>query len=279
MKKSISYWSLEGGLEGTRPIREAFEEAKAAKFDGLELAVGETGVLTPETTEAECKEILKLSKQIGVAIPSLCTGLYWSYSLTSSDPAEVKKAKDLTKKMLQVTKWLKAEALLVIPGWVGVDFIPGCEVVPYDVAYQRATSAIRSLVPTAEKLKVTMAIEYVWNKFLLSPLEFRAFLDQFKSRYVKAYFDVGNVLLTGYPEQWIRILGKRIKKVHFKDFKRSVGTIDGFCDLLEGDVDFKAVMAAFRAVGYDGYATAEMMPPAPGLLKKTSKAMSKVFKM
>jgi len=113
--------------------------------------------------------------------------------------------------------------------------------------------------------------------FLLSPLELRDFIDSAKSRYVGAYFDVGNVLLTGFPEHWIRILGRRIKRVHFKDFKRSVGTVQGFCDLTKGDVNWKAVMKAFKDVGYDGPAVAEMMPPDKTLLLRTSKAMDKIF--
>lgn len=108
------------------------------------------------------------------------------------------------------------------------------------------------------------AVENVWNKFLLSPLEMRSFIDQFHSINVGAYFDVGNVLLSGYPEQQIRILGSRIKRIHIKDFKLSIGTIDGFVDLLEGDVDFEAFKKALAEIGYDGFVTAEMLPFVPG---------------
>jgi hexulose-6-phosphate isomerase len=133
-------------------------------------------------------------------------------------------------------------------------------------------------VPTAEKIGVTIAVENVWNKFLLSPLEMRGFIDSFKSKRVGAYFDVGNVLLTGYPEQWIKILGKRIKRIHIKDFKKSVGTVDGFVDLLKGDVDFTAVKKALAAIGYKGYVTAEMIPYSPGRPERTARAMKKIFK-
>ena len=96
----------------------------------------------------------------------------------------------------------------------------------------------------------------------MAPLEFRDFIDKIGSPYVGCYFDVANTLLTGYPDQWIRILGReRIKKVHVKDFRRSVGTLDGFVDLLAGDIDFESVIAALRDIGYDDYLTAEMMPP------------------
>jgi L-ribulose-5-phosphate 3-epimerase len=125
---------------------------------------------------------------------------------------------------------------------------------------------------------VALCIENVWNKFLLSPLEMRDFIDGFDSRMVGAYFDVGNVLLTGYPEQWIRILGERIKRVHVKDFKRSAETAEGFVDLLEGDVDFEVVNKALAEVGYDGYVTAEMLPFVPGRPEKTALAMKKIFR-
>ncbi len=127
-------------------------------------------------------------------------------------------------------------------------------------------------------MQVVIAIENVWNKFLLSPLEMRDFIDSFKSNAVGAYFDVGNVLLIGYPEQWIRILGHRIKRVHVKDFKRSVGTVEGFVDLLEGDVDFTAVKEALADIGYDGYLTAELLPFTPGRPEKTARAMKEIFK-
>jgi hexulose-6-phosphate isomerase len=125
---------------------------------------------------------------------------------------------------------------------------------------------------------VAIGVENVWNKFLLSPLEMRDFLDKIASENVACYFDVGNVVLTGYPEQWIDILGHRIKRVHLKDFKRSVGTLDGFCDLLDGDVDYAAVMAALRRVGYDGPLTAEFFN-CEGKLEQLSSAMDRILAM
>lgn len=123
-----------------------------------------------------------------------------------------------------------------------------------------------------------LGIENVWNKFLLSPLEMRDFIDSFGSAAVGSYFDAGNVLLTGYPEHWISILAQRIVRVHVKDFKKSVGTAAGFVDMLEGDVDFQAVRTALERIGYDGYVTAEMLPYEPGRPEKTAAAMKKLFK-
>ena len=185
---------------------------------------------------------------------------------------------NFTQKALYVTKWLGTNAYLFVPGAVDVFFLPDAEIIPYDVCYERAREAVSQLVQTAEKVGVSVGIENVWNKFLLSPLEMRDFIDSFGSDMIGAYFDVGNVLLTGYPEQWIRILGKRIKRVHIKDFDISIGTVDGFVDLLEGSVDFEAVKKALAEIGYDGYVTAEMIPYSPGRPEKTAEAMKKIFK-
>src|SRR5690606_28245567 len=128
--------------------------------------------------------------------------------------------------------------ILVITGAVGVDFIPGCEVVQYDRAYDRALEAISKLAADAKANNVHIGIENVWNKFLLSPLEMKTFIDATGSEYVGSYFDVGNAVQNGYPEHWITILGHRIKKVHFKDYRRQAGGLHGFVDLLAGDVNY-----------------------------------------
>ncbi|MBM4046349.1 MAG: sugar phosphate isomerase/epimerase, partial [Planctomycetes bacterium] len=170
------------------------------------------------------------------------------------------KAAKAARECLRLGHWLEVDALLTIPAAVDVFFNPAAEVVPYDVALKRAKEGIERCLPTAEKCGVVMAVENVWNKLFLSPVEMADFIDSFKSKYVGAYFDVGNCVAMGYPEQWIRILGKRIKRVHFKDFRRAAADVNGFVDLLEGDVNWPEVMKALREVGYDGPVTAEMIP-------------------
>jgi hexulose-6-phosphate isomerase len=140
-------------------------------------------------------------------------------------------------------------------------------------------TAIQEVVPVAEEKGVMIGIENVWNKVLLSPLEMRDFIDGFGSERVGAYLDVGNMIVTGYAEDWVRILGRRIGSVHFKDFKRDVGTIAGFCDLLEGDVNYPEVMKALREVGYDGPCVAEFFGLDSGGLKKLSEAMDQILAM
>ncbi len=278
MKISASYWMLEGGLAAALPVDEAMAQAKQLGFDAIELCVASSGVLTHETTQSQCEAILNKARELGIEIASVASGESWGCSPTDDDPAVRAKIVDFTKRALQVAQWLGVDAYLFVPGAVDVFFLVDSPVVPYDVCYERARAAVRQILPTAQQLGVTLSIENVWNKFLLSPLEMRDFIDGFDSDAVGSYFDVGNVLLTGFPEHWIDILGKRIKRVHVKDFKKSVGTAEGFVDMLEGDADFDAVKQALARIGYDGYVTAEMLPYQPGRPEKTAAAMKKLFK-
>jgi hexulose-6-phosphate isomerase len=143
--------------------------------------------------------------------------------------------------------------------------VPGIvnETVSYDQCWNRCIEEIRKVIPMAEKLKVNIALENVWNNFLVSPMEAASYIDQFKSPYVGSYFDCGNILVYGWPEQWIRILDKRLAKVHIKDFSRKIadkqGKGAGFgVKLLEGDVNWKAVMKSLDDIGYHGWTTVEM---------------------
>jgi len=277
MKKGISYWSFEGGLEGTAAYAEVFKEAKAAGFEAVEPALSGAGELTPSTTKAECERIAAAASAEGIELSSLATGLFWDASLTDNDPAVREKAMDIARSLIEKAAWIGVDAVLVVPGAVDVFFLPDAEIIPYDVCYERALDALRKLAPVAEEHKVKIGVENVWNKFLLSPLEMRDFVDKVGSDWVGVYFDVGNVLLTGFPQHWIRILGERIVRVHIKDFKTSVGTAEGFCDLLEGDVPWDETMKALSDIGYDSYVTAEMVPPNEGIVARTSKAMDEIL--
>ncbi|HHZ12840.1 MAG: sugar phosphate isomerase/epimerase family protein [Caldicoprobacterales bacterium] len=254
MKKGINIWSFRGGLTA----REYIEMAKDAGYDGIEFGLDETGIVGLDSSDEDIRELKRIAEGEGIETPSLATGLYWRYPFTSSDRNTREKAKSIVRRQLDLAALLGADTILVVPGLVGADFIPDGEVTEYDVAYDLALEAFMELKEYAEEVKVNIGLENVWNKFLLSPLEMRDFVDKIDSPYVGVYFDVGNVVSTGYPEHWIKILGKRIKKVHFKDFRVSVGNINGFVDLLSGDVNYPAVMEQFRKVGYDDYVIAEM---------------------
>lgn len=256
MQKGISRWSFPADIT----LEECLSRAKAAGFDGLELSFDAEGDLDFNTTQAEAEAVRKKADAAGMGLVGVATGFHWENPLTSGDPAKRERAIAAVDKMLDIAKWVGVDAILVVPGAVDVVFMPGSEVTPYDVAWQRSRDALGGLVKKAEANRVAIGLENVWNKFLLSPLEMRDFIDSFGSEYIGSYFDVGNVLLTGYPEHWIPILDGRIKRVHVKDYRRAVGSLDGFVDLGAGDVNWPAVMSALRGIGYNGWITAEMIP-------------------
>lgn len=270
MKKGISIWAFPN-----QEPRDCFRMAKRFGYDGIELSFDESGPISPQSAETELMEIRKAAESHGLSLYSLASGLYWSISLTAEDPAERERAEQLVRKQLDAAAAIGCDTILILPGMVS-GLGAADPVVPYEIVYERAQAALLRLAEYAEKKRVTIGIENVWNKFLLSPMEMRDFIDRIGSQRVAAYFDVGNVVRDGYPEQWIRILGHRIAKVHFKDYKRAIGTISGFVELLAGDVDFAAVMRALREVGYDGWVTAEVFPSNSdfeAFLRKTSEAM------
>ena len=280
MKKSISIWSFYGDWS----LEEKLRLAKEAGFAGFEIDLSENGPVNLNSTAADLRVVRALAERCGVQLSGLATGLYWGANAVSANAATREKAGRILQKQMECATALGIDTILVVPGAVGVDFIPGCEIVPYHLAYERAKDFIRASLPAAEKARVTLGIENVWNKFLLSPLEMKSFIDGLNSERVGSYFDVGNTLATGYPEHWIAALGSRIRRVHFKDYRRAVGTADGFCDLLSGDVNWPEVMAALKAVGYQGWVAAEMIPPVPFyqhcpevLLHNTSRAMDAIF--
>ncbi len=275
MKKGISIWSF-----ARTDLRECMILAKQAGFDGIELALDEHGPVSMDSTKEDILKVKAMADEIGLELYSLASGLYWTYNYTSANKENVEKAKQITRKQLEVASWLGCDTILVVPGAVEVAFDPG-EVVEYDVAYERALCALKELAPVAESLKVSIGVENVWNRFLLSPMEMARFVDEVGSDYVGAYFDVGNVLFSGYPEHWIKILNKRIKKVHFKDYRRKAGDLHGFVDLLAGEVNWPEVMKKLEQIGYDGWVSAEMIPPythyPETIIYNTSNAMDKIL--
>ena len=254
MKAAINQWAFPADL----PAEKAISLAKEIGFDAFEVCVGLNGPVPLSATEADMTAIRKHAADAGVALTSIGSGLGWDYPLTSPDPAVRARGKEAISKLLQMAHWLGVDCVLTVPGGVTPDM-------PYDMALENALTAIQDLVPVAEKQQVCIAIENVWNRFLLSPVEMRDFIDQFESPSVGAYFDIGNIVLYGYPEQWVQILGKRIRMIHAKDFRTSVGNMDGFVMLLEGNVNWPEVVKALREIGYDKALVAEYGPYAHSL--------------
>lgn len=249
----INQWAIPGVT-----VREAARLAARAGFEALEPNIDEEGEVSLSTDERSARALRAAVEEEGMHIGGLSSNLYWRYPPTSDDPAVRDRAREIATRQLELAAGLGAGAVLIVPGLVGQ--AQGGPVMRYDVAYERAREFIASLAPVAEQLGVDIGVENVWNKLLLSPTEMREFVDGIGSPRVGVYFDVGNILLYGYPEHWIEILGARIRRVHLKDFRRSTGTPGEFCDIGSGDVDWEAVGQALGSVGYDGPLTAEVMP-------------------
>ncbi len=280
MKKSISIWSFYGDWS----LKDKMKLAKDAGFEGIELDVSGDGPITLDSDEDAIAAIGSLAADSGLTLSGLATGMYWEFNPASENAESRAQAKVVLEKQIRVASQLGIGAVLVVPGSVGADFIPGCEELSYDKVWDRATEFISNALPLAKEFGVDIGIENVWNKFLLSPLEMARFIDQFDDAHVGSYFDVGNVLATGYPEHWIRILKDRIRRVHVKDYRRAVGSVDGFVDLLSGDVNWPAVVQSLKSIGYSGWVAAEMIPPVPfykyapeTLIDNTSRAMDSIF--
>jgi L-ribulose-5-phosphate 3-epimerase len=270
LKIGINAWTFPANL--TMP--QAFRLSKRAGFDCVELNVAEEGYLTVDSDEAAAAALRRSAENMSLEIRSLSTGLFWKYPFTSNDPSIAERAREVARRSLQIARWLGADTLLVVPGVVTPD-------VSYDLAYDRALSALRELAADAERLGVHIGVENVWNKFLLSPLEMRDFIDAVGSPMVGSYFDAGNVLVSGYPEHWIRILGSRILKVHVKDFQTAIGNITGFANPLEGDLNWRAVARALKEIGYDDVVTAEIAgyKTLPDLgIRHAGESLKRIFK-
>jgi hexulose-6-phosphate isomerase len=277
MKKGINIWSFPQDS-----IKNNLALAKDAGFEGVELALNGEGELSMISTDKEITAIKNMADDMGLSLYSLSCGLCWDYRLSDDDKAMREKAKDMIKKQLDTAKLLGADTVLVIPGVVNVEFSMPEKKVAYDVVYERALEGLNELKGYAEQLKVNIGLENVWNKFLLSPMEMRDFIDKIDSEYVGSYLDIGNTLYCSYPEDWVRILGKRIKKIHFKDYRMQVGGLAGFVDLLAGDVNYPEVVNALNEIGYNDWVSAEMIPNykhySETIIYNTSNSMDKILR-
>ena len=190
-------------LPGKIPVLDRFQMARDAGFEAIECPT------TPDAGAAE--ELLAASRKTALPIHSVMNSEHWRSPLSSADPAVVEKSLEGMRTSLRNAKMWGADTVLLVPAVVNPE-------TTYAQAWERSQRQIRKLIPLAEEARVIIGIEEVWNKFLLSPLEFARYVDEFASPWIRAYFDIGNVAIQGYPQDWIRTLGKRIVKLHFKDF-------------------------------------------------------------
>lgn len=272
MLKGINQWCYP---EDT-PLEMVFKYSRDAGFEAVELNVSMDGIgLTMNTSMEEAKQIQKMAEYYRLRLSSISTNLLWKFPLSHRDEKVREQGRKVVEKQIELAGYIGADTVLVVPGVVN-------EETSYLDCYIRSQDELRKVLPLAEKHNIHVGIENVWNKFLLSPLEMARYIDEFCSDYIGAYYDVGNTLQYGYPEQWIAILGERIRKVHVKDFKQNVGNITGFVPLLAGDVNWEKVYQALKNVGYKDTVTAEIPAYAFGpeyLAQDTSKHLDVVLNL
>ncbi len=262
MKKALMF----GMVEGDAPLVEKFRLIKAVGFDGVEM--DSPGPFDP-------LEVLKARDATGLEIPGVVDSVHWKQTLSDPDPAVRTRGLKGLQTALRECKLYGGSSVLLVPAVVNKD-------VSYPEAYLRSQAEIRKALPLAEELGIRIAIENVWNQFLLSPLEARRYVDEFNSPWVGWHLDVGNIINFGWPEQWIQVLGKRIVKLHIKDFSRKKRDEEGLwagfkVNLWEGDCDWPAVMQALDAIGFRGWGSAELAGGGRERLKDISERMDRIY--
>ena len=248
-------------VPGNLPYADRFKLVRDAGFQVVQ------ALTEPDQRKAE--DMKTAADAATIRIDSVMNVDHWRYPLSSSDPTVVEKSLSGMRTSLQNAKLWGADAVLLVPAVVNPQ-------TSYRDAWTRSQAQVRKLLPLAEQLKVVIAIEEVWNRFLLSPLEMAQYIGEFHSPWIRAWFDVGNVVLYGYPQDWIRTLGKAIVKVHLKDFKR---TENGYAwvNLGDGDVDWPAVRQAFADIGYDGSVIAELEQGDEQYLRDVSRRIDRLL--
>ena len=267
MKSSINAWSCPGNHD----FETVFRSLKAAGFEGVELNVDNEGApsahsLTVNTTAAELKAIRELSEKYELPVVSISSSQYSRETLGADDRAGRDRGRLIMETQIRCAEALGADGILVVPGGIG-------ENRSIKKAWDNNQEALLSMKDLIEGHSVKVGLENVWNNFFIAPMEMARFIDELNIRNLGAYFDVGNVAIFSWPEYWIEILAHRIVKIHVKDFSKTGGNAGHFVNLLEGSIRWKKVTEALRAVGFDGYLTAELsaMPETPEYLYRITK--------
>ncbi len=237
---------------------------KLARDTGFKVVQAPT---TPDTRAAE--ELKKAAEAAGIRIDSVMNTAHWKYPLSSADPTVVAKSMEGMRTSLHNANLWGSDTVLLVPAVVNPQ-------TSYREAWARSQRQIRELLPLAEEVKVVIAIEEVWNKFLLDPVSVARYIDEFRSPWVKSWFDVGNVVFYGYPQDWIHTLGKRIVKLHLKDFKVTHSCY-AWVNLGDGEVMWPAVRQALIDTGYSGSAICELEPGGEAYLRDLSRRIDRLL--
>lgn len=263
IRKSLMYYMCEAG----QTVREKFEIIRRAGFEGVEMD-------SPSTIPVN--EIKDARDATGLAISGVVDSVHWRKTLGDSDAGVRAEGVSALETALRDCRTLGGRSVLLVPGVVNAAFA-------YDEVYKRSQMEIRRMLTLAAELKVTIAIENVWNDFLLSPLEAARYVDELESPWVGWHLDCGNVITYGYPEQWVRLLGKRVVTLHIKDFSRKKsdeqGHHKGFdVKLQEGDANWPAIMRALDEVGFEGWGSAEVAAGGEEHLRDVVRRMDQIFR-
>lgn len=261
-KKAVKF----GMIRAQGGVLEKFQLLKELGFDGVEI---------DGPSNLDLAEVRAAIETTGIPVHGVVDSVHWGKPLNHPDPAVRKAGLDGLLQALRDAKQVGATTVLLVPAVVNAEM-------GYRDAYQRSQEEVRKALPLAEELGIKIAFENVWNQFLLSPLEAARYIDEFESPWVGAYFDVGNVVNYGWPEHWIEALGKRILKVDVKEFSRKKRNDEGLwkgfqVELLEGDCNWPRVMQAFRAIGYEGFFTAEIAGGDRTRLQDIATRMDRIF--
>lgn len=282
MKKSINQWAFP--YPQRMNLKECLQLAKDAGFEAIELNYDLENDLSPKSGTKDYHDIRRLADKIGIRISGLCSFLFWPYPLTSNDPDKRAKGMELAGKIAQAAHDLGVENVLLVPGAVHIPWRDDYEPVANDVCDRRAKEAVRKLARQAERLKVSLNIENIFfSGYLMTPMEMNDFVDSFQSEHVKVHFDTGNISIFQHPEHWVRLMGKRIKNIHFKEFsKKSTDySLETFRPLLDGTTNWPAVMNELDKIGYRGYVTFEYFHPYPhypeALIYQTSDSLDRIL--
>jgi len=251
MIKALNAWTV----DSSTGFADMFGQVKGAGFDAIELNVDRAGrsanSLTMDTSPADLDMIRALSEKHNLPVISISSSLHGG--MGSRDPEEREFSKRLMFKQIEIAKHLGATGILAVPGGIGKD---NSIAKAYELSYETLASCAEKITDS----KIYVGLENVWNAFFLSPFDMCSLIDKLDTKYISAYYDVGNTVAFTWTEYWIEILGRRISHVHIKDYKRNAGVNTGgvFVDLTLGGVEWGKVMNALRGAGFDGCLTAEV---------------------
>jgi hexulose-6-phosphate isomerase len=262
LKKSLMFGMVEGGAT----LLDKFQMVRAAGFDGVEL---------DSPSDLHPEEVLEAMAKTGLEVSGMVDSVHWKDTLGDPDANVRARGVAALETALRDAKKFRATSVLLVPAVVNAK-------IAYDDAWQRSQAEIRKVVPLATELQVSISVENVWNQFLFSALEAARYVDAFESPWVGWHLDLGNVVNYGWPEQWIKVLGKRLRRLHVKDFSRKKRDTEGLwkgfdVELGQGDVDWHATMAALDAIGYEGWGSAEVAGGGAERLKTVASQMDKLF--